>query len=97
MLCFHGGVIVNIDIGIPYNGRSHEFLIATLDISLNELSKMLCDQLDWNMFEIEVKITWKMLQIRVIQAHYVNISICSDVCVNSMYGFASINMLGVDD
>jgi hypothetical protein len=57
MLCFHGGVIVNIDIGIPYNGRSHEFLIATLDISLNELSKMLCDQLDWNMFEIEVKIT----------------------------------------
>ena len=57
MLCFHGGVIVNIDIGITYNGRSHEFLIATLDISLNELSKMLCDQLDWNMFEIEVKIT----------------------------------------
>jgi hypothetical protein len=56
MLCFHGGVIVNIDIGITYNGRSHEFLIATLDISLNELSKMLCDQLDWNMFEIEVKI-----------------------------------------
>jgi len=97
MLCFHGGVIVNIDIGITYNGRSHEFLIATLDISLNELSKMLCDQLDWNMFEIEVKITWKMLQIRVSQARYVDISICSDVCVNSMYGFASINMLGVDD
>jgi hypothetical protein len=58
---------------------------------------MLCDQLDWNMFEIEVKITWKMLQIRVSQARYVDISICSDVCVNSMYGFASINMLGVDD
>ena len=57
MLCFHGGVIVNIDIGVTYNGRSHEFLIATLDISHNELSKMLCDQLDWNMFEIEVKIT----------------------------------------
>lgn len=97
MLCFHGGVIVNIDIGVTYNGRSHEFLIATLAISLNELSKMLCDQLDWNMFEIEVKIIWKMLQIRVSQARYVNISICSDVCVNSMYGFASINMLGVDD
>jgi hypothetical protein len=56
MLCFHGGAIVNINIGITYNGRSHEFLIATL-ISLNELSKMLYDQLDWNMFEIEVKIT----------------------------------------
>jgi len=97
MLCFHGGVIVNIDIGVTYNGRSHEFLIATLAISLNELSKMLCDQLDWNMFEIEVKIIWKMLQIRVSQARYVDISICSDVCVNSMYGFASINMLGVDD
>jgi hypothetical protein len=66
-------------------------------ISLNELSKMLYDQLDWNMFEIEVKITWKMLQIRVSQARYVGISICSDVCVNSMYGFASINRINMLD
>ena len=38
-----------------------------------------------------------MLQIRDSQARYVDISIHSDVCLNSMYGFASINMLGVDD
>jgi hypothetical protein len=38
-----------------------------------------------------------MLQIRVSQARYVGISICSDVCVNSMYGFASINRINMLD
>jgi hypothetical protein len=45
ILYFHGGIIVNIGNGITYNGGSHEFLIATLEMSLNELSKMLCYRL----------------------------------------------------
>jgi hypothetical protein len=65
ILCFHGGIIVNTDNGITYNGGSHEFLIVTLDMFLNELSIMLCKQLDWNMFEMEVEISWRMLQTKV--------------------------------
>jgi hypothetical protein len=34
-----------------------------------------------------------MLQIRVSQAHYVRVSICSDKSVNSMCGFAKINRI----
>jgi hypothetical protein len=48
MLCFHDGIIVNTDNDIIYNGGSYEFLIVTSDMSLNELSRMLCDQLAWN-------------------------------------------------
>jgi hypothetical protein len=32
---------------------------------------MLCDRLGWNMFEIKVEITWRMLQTGVSQARYV--------------------------
>jgi hypothetical protein len=48
------------------------------------------------MFEIEVEITWRMLQIDVSQAHYVGVPICSNENVNSMFGFVrnnEINML----
>jgi hypothetical protein len=45
ILYFHDGIIVNISNGITYNVGSHEFLIATLEMSLNELSKMLCYRL----------------------------------------------------
>ena len=41
ILYFYGGIIVNIDNGITYNGGSHEFLIATIEMSLNKLSKIL--------------------------------------------------------
>jgi len=43
ILCFLGGMIVNTNNDITYNGGSHEFLNVTLDIFHNELSKMLCD------------------------------------------------------
>jgi len=45
IIYFHGGTIVSTDDGIIYNGGSYEFLTSTLDISLNELSRMLCEQL----------------------------------------------------
>jgi hypothetical protein len=48
------------------------------------------------MFEIEVEITWRMLQIDVSQAHYVSVPICSNESVYSMFGFVrnnEINML----
>jgi len=45
ILCFHNGIIVNTDNDITYNEESYEILTATLDISLNELSRILCDQL----------------------------------------------------
>ena len=44
-----------------------------------------------NMLEIEVNITWKMLQIRISQAIYISIPIYSDRNVKSMFEFASIN------
>jgi len=31
ILCFYNGIIVNTENDITYNGRSHEFLTATLD------------------------------------------------------------------
>jgi len=62
-------------------------------MSLNELSRILCDQLGWNMFEIEVEITWRTMQTRVSQACYVGVSICSDGSVNSMLRFVRINGL----
>ena len=71
---------------------------VTSDISLNELSKMLCDWLDLNIFEIDVGITWMMLQTGVSQAHYIGVAICSDKGVNSMFEFLRINevnMLGL--
>jgi hypothetical protein len=52
ILCFHDGNIINTDNDIAYNGGSHEFLTATLDMSFNELSRMLYDQFVCNMFEI---------------------------------------------
>jgi hypothetical protein len=71
---------------------------VTSDMSLNELSKMLCDWLGLNIFEIDVGITWMMLQTGVSQAHYIGVAICSDKGVNSMFGFLRINevnMLGL--
>jgi hypothetical protein len=65
ILCFYGGIIVNTDNGITYNVGSHEFLTAILDMSFNELSRMLCDWLGLNIFEIEVDITRRILQTRV--------------------------------
>jgi len=48
ILCFYDGIIINTDNGIAYNGGSYKFLTVTLGMSLNELSRMLCDQLAWN-------------------------------------------------
>jgi hypothetical protein len=45
------------------------------------------------MLEIEVNITWKMLQIRISQAIYISIPIYSDRNVKSMFEFASINWI----
>jgi len=46
ILCFHGGIIVNTDNDITYNGESYEFLIDISDMSLNELSRILRDRLN---------------------------------------------------
>jgi uncharacterized protein (DUF2132 family) len=96
ILCFHGDIIINIDNGITYNGRNQEFLTTILDMSLNELSRILCDRFGWNIFEIEVEITWRTLQTRASQACYVGVSISSDGSVNSTLRFVrmkEINML----
>jgi hypothetical protein len=65
ILCFYGGIIVNANNAITYNGGSHEFLTATSYMLFNELSRVLYDWLGWNIFEIEVEITLSMLQIGV--------------------------------
>jgi hypothetical protein len=49
ILCFYSDIIVNTDNDFTYNEGSHEFLIATSNMSLNELSRMLGDWLDYNM------------------------------------------------
>jgi hypothetical protein len=46
VLCFHGGIIVNIDNDITYNRESYEFPTDISDMSLNELPRMLRDRLD---------------------------------------------------
>ena len=46
ILCLHGGIIVNTNNSIIYNGGIHEFLTITSNMSLNKLLKMLCDWLD---------------------------------------------------
>ena len=84
VLYFHGDIIVNVVNDITYNGGNHEFLIATSDMFLNDLSRMLCDQLDCNMFEIEVEITWRMLHTGIGQACYVSVPICSNGSVNEL-------------
>ena len=66
-------------------------------MSLNKLSRILCYQLGWNMFEIEVEITWRTLQTKVSQACYVGVSICSDGSVNSMLRFVRINGINMLD
>jgi hypothetical protein len=91
ILCFHGGIIVNIDNGITYNGENYEFPTASLHMSLNELSRMLYNQLDRNIFEI----TWRMLQTRVNQACYVGIPIYYNENVNSIFRFVRINMINM--
>jgi hypothetical protein len=53
ILCFNDSIIVNTDNDITYNGESHEFLTATLDISFNELSRIY-NQFVCNMFEIYI-------------------------------------------
>jgi len=78
ILYFHGNIIVNTNNGITYNGRSHEFLTIILNMFIYRLSRMLCDRLGWNMFKIEVEITWRMLQTGISQACYVGVPICSD-------------------
>ena len=47
------------------------------------------------MFEIKVKITWRMLQTRVSQICYVCVPIYNDGSVNSMFGFARINEINM--
>ena len=93
ILYFQYGIIVNTYNSITYNGGSHEFLTATLDIY--DIFRMLCARLDWNMFEIKVEITWRMLQTGVSQACYFGVPICSNKSVNSMFGFAMINEINM--
>ena len=63
ILYFHDDIIVNINNDITYNGESCEFLTEILDMSFNELSRMLRDWLDWNIFKIKVEITWSTLSV----------------------------------
>jgi len=87
ILCFYDDTIANTNNDITYNRGSNEFLIATLDISLNKLFWMLLDRLGWKIFEIKVKITWRMMQNGFSVTRYVDVPICSDESVNSMFGF----------
>jgi hypothetical protein len=91
ILCLYGGTIINNNNGNTYNGESIEFLIAILDMSLINLSRILYDWLGWNMSEI----TWRMLQIRVNQALYVGVPIYSDESVNLIFEFARITEINI--
>jgi hypothetical protein len=93
-ILFNGSISDNC---ITYNRKSHEFLIVTSDMFLNKLLKMLCDRFGWDVFEIEVEITCRMLQTGASQTHYVVVSICSDKSVNSMFGFARINEINMPE
>jgi hypothetical protein len=55
--------------------ESNELLTITLNMSLDELFGMLCNQLDRNIFEIKVEITWKMMQNEVSSTRYVDVPI----------------------
>jgi hypothetical protein len=85
LLCFHGGNIINTDNDITYNEKSREFSTTPLDISLNKLFRILYDRLCWNILEIEVEITLRMLQTGISQACYVGELICSDGSVSLMF------------
>jgi hypothetical protein len=58
---------------------------------------MLCDQLGWNMFEIKVEITWRMLQIEISQSRDVGVPICSDEIVNLIFRFTRINGINMQE
>jgi hypothetical protein len=47
------------------------------------------------MFEIEIEITWRILQIGVSQDCYINVSICSDESVNLIFRFARFNEINM--
>jgi hypothetical protein len=47
------------------------------------------------MFEIEVEITWRILQTGVSQACYVSVLICSNRSVNSIFRFERINEINM--
>ena len=93
ILYFHDSMIVNTHNYITYNRGSHEYLTTTLYIKqvpkriIKNVMWSTCLQYVWN----KVEITLRMFQIRVSQARYVGIPICSDRSVNSMFGFARIN------
>lgn len=59
ILCFYGGIIVNTNNGITYNGGSNEFLTVILDMSLTEISWLLYKRIGWNLFKIQVEIIGK--------------------------------------
>jgi hypothetical protein len=67
ILSLYGGTIINTENDITYNRGSNESLTTTLDMSLNEISKILYDRLGWNAPKIKVEITWTMMQIRFVQ------------------------------
>jgi hypothetical protein len=69
---------------------SNEFLIVILHISLTELARMLCDQIDCNIFEIKNEITLRM-RIRLGLTHYVSVSIHNNESVNLIFRSASDN------
>jgi len=51
---FYGSTIVNTNNDITYNRRSNGFLTVIFDMTLTKLFIMLCNQVGWNLFEIEV-------------------------------------------
>jgi len=48
ILCFYDDIIININNDIVYKREINKFLTTTLDMFINKLSKMLCDQLGCN-------------------------------------------------
>ena len=55
---------------------------------------MLCDRIWWNMFQIDVKVTWTM-KIKVSITFYFDASIYSDKSVNPMLRFVNNNGLHI--
>lgn len=48
---------LKLEFEISSLNKLFKFLTERLDMALNELSRMLCYRLGWNLFEIKVEIT----------------------------------------
>jgi hypothetical protein len=47
------------------------------------------------MFEIKVEITWKIIRIGISPIYYIDVLICNNGSVNSIFEFTNINGMNI--